>query len=98
MNTKESQSVKSFLMDAIMKFGESANNALNPSMKVKDHIVTIKDIDFNEVVSDKTERSRRERLEYHFKKLYNNNKDIPSLLKSFFKESASFSFSKKMRT
>jgi len=94
MNTNESQSVKSFLMDAIMKFGESANNALNPNMKAKDHITTIKDIDFDEVVSDKTEKSRREQLEYHFKKLYNENKDIPSLLKSFFKESASFTFIK----
>jgi len=92
MSTNESQSVKSFLMDAIIKFGESANNTLNPNMKAKDHITTIKDIDFNKVVTDTTENSRRERLQYNFHKFYSENKDIPSLLESFFKESATFSY------
>lgn len=59
---------------------------------IKNYITTIKDIDFNEVVTDATEQSRRERLEYNFQKLYNENKDIPSLLESFFKKSATFSY------
>jgi demethoxyubiquinone hydroxylase (CLK1/Coq7/Cat5 family) len=94
MRTRESQSVKAFLMDAIMKFGESANNVLNPNIKTREHITTIRDIDFDEVVSDETEKNQREHLEYYFKKLYDENRDIPSLLKSFFKESASFTITK----
>lgn len=93
MNTEsESQSFKSAMMEAIMKFGENANKALNPEAKPKDTITTISDIDFNEKVSDSTERSRRERVLYHFQKLYKEHRSIPSLLKGFFGSSASFTF------
>ncbi|WP_457747462.1 hypothetical protein [Sulfurimonas sp.] len=93
------ENVNSTLVNAIKMFDGVYNfdkdgNLVKVSKKkdVIDHIVTIKEVDFNENVLDSAEKSRRERLQYNFQKLYSENKDIPSLLENFFKESATFSY------
>ena len=81
------------MFDGLYQYDKEGNLVkVSKEKDVKDHIVTINEIDFNENVLDSTEKSRRERLQYHFHKLYKENRDIPSLLEDFFKDSATFSY------
>lgn len=59
-------------------------------MTIKDYVTAIKNIDMEETVSDEKERKAREKFKCNYELLYDGSKEIPSLLKRFFSDSASF--------